>query len=242
LLLVPVPPKALIYREEISPEFGLPDNESALYLRGFYDELRAGGVDVLDLEPLFRKSRGNTQGEVFCRTDTHWSGIGCVLAAAAIAEKVRPKLTGQLSRTAYATAWNDIVIDGDLRGLLGVDVPKPGTENIRVRTVKEETTDVAVQPDPNSPVLVLGDSYTLVFHDFLAERAGLIDQLAVELGIAPDLIGTRGSGATPVRITLYRRSAKDPDYLSKKKVVIWCFTSDEFTEAAQGWQKLPVAK
>ena len=91
-------------------------------------------------------------------------------------------------------------------------------------------------------MLLLGDSFTLVFHDFYGTNAGLLDQLAVELGFAPDVIGTRGSGATPVRISLFRRGAKDPGFLDKKKIIIWCFASREFTEAAQGWQKLPVAK
>ena len=99
-----------------------------------------------------------------------------------------------------------------------------------------------MEADPNSPILLMGDSHTLVFHDFLAERAGLLDQLALEIGIAPYLIGTRGSGATPVRLSLYRRSLKDQGFLAKKKLVIWCFTAREFTEASQGWQKLPVAK
>jgi alginate O-acetyltransferase complex protein AlgJ len=56
------------------------------------------------------------------------------------------------------------------------------------------------------------------------------------------LIGTRGSGATPVRINLYRRSVKDAGYLAKKKVVVWCFAAREFTEATEGWAKAPVAK
>jgi alginate O-acetyltransferase complex protein AlgJ len=108
--------------------------------------------------------------------------------------------------------------------------------------VADKASGSGVALDPNSPVLLLGDSFTLVFHDFYAANAGLIDQLALELGFAPDVIGTRGSGATPVRISLFRRSLKDPDYLAKKKIVIWCFASREFTEAAQGWQKLPIRK
>ncbi len=108
--------------------------------------------------------------------------------------------------------------------------------------MSEKGTAARFEPDPNSPVLLLGDSHTLVFHDFLAERAGLVDQLAHELGFAPDLIGTRGSGATPVRISLYRRSLKDPGYLAKKKIVVWCFAAREFTEASEGWAKVPVAK
>ena len=59
---------------------------------------------------------------------------------------------------------------------------------------------------------------------------------------APDLIGTSGSGATPVRLTLYRRSVKDPGYLAKKKIVVWCFAAREFTEATEGWAKVPIAK
>ncbi len=88
----------------------------------------------------------------------------------------------------------------------------------------------------------MGDSHTLVFHQFAGERAGLLDQLALELGVAPDLIGTQGSGSTAVRISLYRKSVKDPAYLAKKKVVVWCFTAREFTESDQGWAKVPVAK
>jgi len=78
----------------------------------------------------------------------------------------------------------------------------------------------AVNPDPNSPLLIIGDSHTLVFHDFLAEKSGLLDQVAYETGFAPDLIGTRGSGATSVRVSLYRRARKDPDYLAKKKMIV----------------------
>ena len=80
------------------------------------------------------------------------------------------------------------------------------------------------------------------YADFLPVRAGLVDQLALQLGFAPDLIGTSGSGATPVRLTLYRRSVKDPGYLAKKKVVVWCFAAREFTEATEGWAKVPIAK
>jgi alginate O-acetyltransferase complex protein AlgJ len=45
-----------------------------------------------------------------------------------------------------------------------------------------------------------------------------------------------------VRVSLYRHSLKNPDYLAKKKVVVWCFAAREFTEASEGWGKIPVAK
>ena len=191
---------------------------------------------------MLLENRAKQQDAVFCKTDTHWSGLGCVLAAQAIAERIRAKLNGDLPKNEYTSEWTNISIEGDLSGLLGANFSKPGPENIRVRKVLNRATGSGVAPDANSPVLLLGDSFTLVFHDFYGANAGLIDQLALEVGFAPDLIGTRGSGATPVRISLFRRGAKELDYLAKKKIVVWCFASREFTEAAQGWQKLPVGK
>ena len=242
LVVVPVPPKAAIYPEKIVPGFDLRSHDPAPVLRQFYEKLRAAGIDVLDLSPVLIQNREHPRGAVFCKTDSHWSGIGCVLAAQAIAEHARRKLAAPAVRKEYVSDWNEVQINGDLGGLLPPEARKPALEKISVQSVSEKGTGATVEPDPNSPVLLLGDSHTLVYHDFLAERAGLIDQLALELGFAPDLIGTRGSGATPVRINLYRRSLRDPGYLAKKKMVVWCFAAREFTEATEGWAKTPVAK
>jgi len=242
LLVVPVPPKAAIYPEKILPGFSAGKEDDAPVMHRFYEELRAAGVEILDLMPVFVQNRDDKRGGVFCKTDSHWSGFGCTLAAQAIAENVRRKLTAPPPRKDYESEWKESRVNGDLVVLLPPDAPKPGPEKIAVRSVSEKGTGTAVSPDPNSPVLLLGDSHTLVYHDFLAERGGLVDQLAQELGFPPDLIGTRGSGATPVRISLYRHSLKNPDYLAKKKVVVWCFAAREFTEATEGWAKIPIAK
>jgi hypothetical protein len=242
LLLVPVPSKAEIYPEKILPGVDISGGDPTPSLQLFYDELHAKGVDVLVLGPRFLEYRAKEQDALFCKSDTHWTGLGCVLAAQAIAERIRTKLTGPPSKNDYASDWIKVSIQGDLNGLLSADNPKPGSETVRVRSVTDKATGSHIASDSNSPVLLLGDSFTLVFHDFYADNAGLLDQLALELGFAPDVIGTRGSGATPVRISLFRRSSKASDYLAKKKIIIWCFASREFTEAAEGWQKLPVGK
>jgi alginate O-acetyltransferase complex protein AlgJ len=70
-----------------------------------------------------------------------------------------------------------------------------------------------------------------------AEGAGLPDQLALEFGFPIDVVAVRGSGATPARRNLARRK----DNLAGKKLVIWCFTSREFTEG-EGWDKVQVIK
>ena len=241
LLVVPVPPKAAIYPDKIVAGFDVRASDPSAELHQFYKELSSAGVEVLDLSDLFVQNRENARGPVFCKTDSHWSGVGCALASQAIAEKVRAKIAGTGASGEFVAEWKEVQIAGDLDGLLAKDAPKPGPEKIALQNVSRKN-GAAVEPDPNSPLLLLGDSHTLVYHDFLSERAGLVDQLALQLGFAPDLIGTRGSGATPVRINLYRHSTKDPAYLAKKKVVVWCFAAREFTEATEGWAKVPLAK
>ena len=242
LVVVPVPPKAAIYPEKIVPGFDVRTADPAPALHRFYEELRGAGIEVLDLSALFIQNRDHARGPVFCKTDSHWSGIGCVLAAQAIADKVRSKLSQPATPKEYVSDWKEVQVSGDLDGLMSRETHKPGPEKIAVQSVSEKGNGAAVESDANSPLLLLGDSHTLVYHDFLAERAGLLDQLALQLRFAPDLIGTRGSGATPVRLNLYRRSVKDAGYLAKKKVVVWCFAAREFTEATEGWAKAPVAK
>jgi len=241
LLLMPVPPKAVIYPEKILPDVDLHGETAAPYLARFYDELRKREIDVVDPSPVFLQNRANEHGPVFCKTDTHWSGLGCVLAAQTIKEKIREKLAGQ-PRKDYAAEWKEITIKGDLGDLAGPAAKKIEPEKIAIRTISDKETGAAINPDPNSPLLIMGDSHTLVFHDFLAEKSGLLDQVAYETGFAPDLIGTRGSGATSVRVSLYRRVRKDPGYLAKKKVIVWCFAAREFTESDQGWDKVPVGQ
>ncbi len=252
LVLVPVPPKAVVYPDEIASVVPAGEDRTPPrldpYLQAFYEQLERRGVTVLDLVPMFLKNRDHAKGPVYCRTDTHWSGVGCVLAAEAIAATLRTQpWYASTAKKAPASEWRDVTITGDLVRHLPEGSPAAGPETLKLRFVGTQTGPAleAVAPDEASPVLLMGDSHTLVFHaggDLHAAGAGLPDQLAAELGLAVDLIGTRGSGATPVRFTLYRRSLKDKAYLAGKKVVVWCLSAREFTESFQGWQTLPVSK
>ena len=188
------------------------------------------GVKVLDLTPLFLSNRGHSNGPLYCRQDTHWSGVATVLAAEQIASEVRfedePGATIQ-------DEWRTVEIAGDLWRALAE--PSLAKERLSLRFVQTE-------PDPSSPVVLLGDSHTLVFNaggDMHAEGAGLADQLALELGFTVDLVGVRGSGATAARINLLRRAQQTPDYWAKKRIVIWCFSAREFTES-DGWRIVPI--
>lgn len=232
LVLVPVPPK--IWNNAHAPEVPL-EGLASDSLGGFYKELAGKGIQVVDLRPAFQEREAAGE-QMFCKTDTHWSGSGCRVAAVAVAKALLESGI-QTNPSNLKEEWVDARFRGDLLALKN-DTSSP-EEVLKVRRIST-VDDTGLQPDPSSPVLIIGDSHTLVFHDFLAERAGLPDQVAKETGIVPDWIGTRGSGANAVRISLLRRSAKDPSYLASKRAVVWCFASRDFTESEQGWQQLPL--
>jgi len=237
LLVVPVPPKAAIYPDQLpgaGPTNGLV-GRGDLVLREFYDQLEQQGVQVLDLTPAFLKARASSIAPLHCLRDTHWSGLGCQVAALAIADWIRPTLQLASVRS-FTGQWETATFSGDLSS--SGDAP----ESVKVNRVIDPQTRKSVSPDPVSPIVLLGDSHALVFHagaDMRAEGAGLPDQLALALGLPVDLVATRGSGATAVRVNLLRRAQKDPAYWRAKRWVVWCFAAREFTES-DGWRVVPI--
>ncbi len=128
-------------------------------------------------------------------------------------------------------------ISGDLQKSLD-----PNGEPVESVILREIQGDVF---SDSSPVLLLGDSHTLIFSsgkDMLAENAGLGEQLAYDLKMPVERIAIKGSASTSVRVNLYRKAAKDPKWLKSKKFIIWVFTCREFTESTNGWAKVPVLK
>ena len=129
----------------------------------------------------------------------------------------------------------------DLRRAGGAKVP---AEQLPLRYVYRGARGRdLLEPNDASPVILLGDSHTLVFHlsDLHGPGAGLAEQLAVAMNGNPVcLVGVKGSGATPARISLYRRGRRTEGFWKTKKLVVWCFSAREFTES-MGWAKVPVA-
>ena len=232
LLLVPVPPKVEMVDRALA---GGLEGVRANALSKFYEQLHAGGVEVLDLREVFAEQQ-DAGISMYCKTDSHWSGAGCVTAAQSVAKRIADKLPGmQKNRIDFQAQWEERVIRGDLGELLATG--KPEEESLKVRRI----SGGAVRSDPKSPLLIIGDSHTLAFHDFLGDAAGFPDQLAFELKLLPEWIGTRGSAANAVRLSLLRRATREVDYLGCKKIVVWLFAAREFTEADQGWQKIPLS-
>lgn len=242
LIIVPVPAKATVYSDKLNAEIEkskLADIEKSRTIhQQFFKELAGQGIDVLDLTSVFLENR--RQGEqTYCKQDSHWSGIACAIAAKQIAEKIRnASWYGSIPKHVYRSAQKTITLSGDLWSKL--TEPRPKRETLSVWTV-DGTDSSTTSIWRESPVLVLADSHGLVFHsggDMHAERAGLVDHLALELGFGVDLVAVRGSGATPARVSLMRRG----DNLKGKKTVVWVFATREFSQSRTGWARVPVVR
>ena len=244
LLVAPVPPKSVVFPEKVSDAVAVPIPVPRLDpgLERLYQRLRAVGVDVLDLTDHFIRERFHSEGPLYCRTDTHWSGSGCTTAAAAIAADVRARpWHAELAAESFGASWYSTGISGDLAGPDGVPAAR---EELRLRGVIRASGrgPTAVSTDPDSPVLLLGDSHALVFHaggGLHAAGAGLPDQLAFELGLPVDLAATPDPSPVAALDALAERVRADPDYWGRKRLVVWCFAARAFG-ALDDWRPVAV--
>jgi hypothetical protein len=229
LIVVPVPAKVRIHPEFFDKRLaGVASSSSPE--AAFFEALRAKGVEVVDLTQDFAASKA--QGPLYCARDSHWNGRAIALAAQKLAAELKGVVQNNVE---LETREEQIEIQGDLGG---------AKEKVTLRFINPKGQTARLEPDRGSPILVLGDSYVLVFHDggdMHASGAGLPDQLAYELGGPVDVLGVRGSGATPARVSLARRARANPNYLRNKKVIIWCFGVRELTQA-EAWKPIPLLK
>jgi len=226
LVVVPVPARVM----QEAGALGVPAPEQQKMRESWQkiiSDISARGVEIIDLAPDFSASSENP----FCVRDTHWSGSGIDLATA--------KLVPLLAEAGLPARWPAGVNSSSEQSITGDLGGEPEQVKLRHQSVPNNSEEAK-----KSPVLLLGDSHVLVFHeggDLHATGAGLPDQLAAALGSMPDVLGVRGSGATSSRISLLRRARSSAGYLESKKVIIWIFAGREFTEA-DSWKKLPIAR
>jgi len=240
LIFVPVPTKATIYPDKLPGDAfdGPPTARLDAAESAFIEKLKAEGVEVLDLAPVFLEARKASQDaddqRLYCKTDTHWSPLAAAMTAKLLHERIAA-IGGlpEAERLDYSTDEQTLEIDGDLRQIIGdASVPKETLSLTKVGGAEAESRE--------SPVLMVGDSHLLVFHvggDMHATGAGVADHLARNIGQPIDVVGVRGSGASPSRIALLRRR----DNLAGKRVVIYLLTAREYTQT-QGWRPVPVVR
>lgn len=242
LLLVPVPAKASLYPDKLAEEFA-PGDVAAV--GPMLERIRLAGVKVLDLEPHFIEARSaDSERLLYCRQDAHFSPAAIEVVAQLISDEA--KITAASSSPPFTisdeetiTLVGDQIVGSEWEG----SVPP---ETLPIRYVSS-AGERGVSPDAASPVLLLGDSHSLVFHDgkengMHCSGAGVLDHLAARIGVAPDLVGVRGSGLVQARKQLFYKAASTPGYWESKKLVIWLFSVREFTQSTDRFISIPLER
>lgn len=245
LWLVPVPVKPMIIPEHLGP--GAPERGPIRHADAgrFYDQLREAGVRVIDLTDRFMQLRDDGS-DVFLRQDTHWLPSTMTVAAAEVAAVLQQQPWFSPPEHPAETTLRDLTGShrGDLAGMIETlrddDLFPP--ERATLQQVLQQDGHI-MDEDPQSDIVLLGDSFVnmfddpaLGFADALGDDAdsgrlgaGFAQHLAHHLGRGLEVIAINGQGASGVRRELARRGV---DHLGRKRAVVWVLAERDLMLAA----------
>ncbi len=227
LVIVPVPTKPMICREGL----GLPATGSTHpEFSRVVEDLTTAGIEVVDLFPLL--TTRPKEEERFLKQDTHWTPAMAEEAAREVALRVAsPGGGGTLLLTRAEKVERES--RGDLVGMLDLGEKQQlyPPERVSLRRVLREETGEPLSSDPQSGVVVLGDSFVNIYEDpalgfgegkEASIGAGFSSHLATALGQTVHTIAINGGGATGVREAF---AGLPDDQVRAKKTVIWVLSS-----------------
>jgi hypothetical protein len=239
LVFVPIPVKPFIYPEEVWP--GYPSSAGPAWncdRDAFKAKLAEAGVDVLDVTDDLWQAKTQSGENLFLKLDTHWTPRGLAVVADRLAAHVRRHLPHPAPE-AYKTRTASVTNYGDLLRILEVQ-PASGIFHPQTVEITQLLEGSALaRGDERSPVLLLGDSFTNIYHRKEMEwgdGAGLGEQLMLRLGIGVQIIAINGGGATAVRESL----AQKPIALRHKKVVLWACSARDLFDETIPWERVPL--
>jgi hypothetical protein len=235
LLVLPVPGKPAVYPEMLPWRIhNGPVRSHTLDLIG---KLRRSGVEVVDLFGLFGQLRKGGE-TLYLLRDTHWSGTAARKSAEVVARRVRELGWIEPGDVDYATRALAVKRQSDIARMIrvaGIEGAYP-PEVVRCEQVIRPATGELYRDDPDSPVLILGDSFLRMYQTDAPHAAGFIAHLARELKRPVTSVVNDGGASTLVRQELSRR----PQLLRGKRVVIWEFVERDISYGAEGWQPVPL--
>ncbi|MCL5736894.1 MAG: hypothetical protein M1274_15215, partial [Actinobacteria bacterium] len=266
LLVMPAPNKSSIYPEMLAVRANGTGSTPALgggidapgrgrlghinpTTREVLAALRQANVEVVDLFEVYAAVRSvpvrayqeTPHGVItnyYLAQDSHWSPEGMRLAADVVARRLLD--LGWVEKGPVKCDTKPVTIRryGDVLRMMRVPrverLYEP--EQINCTQVVNVETGKPYVDDPNSPVLVLGDSFLRIFERDEPGSGGFIAHLACNLGFGLTSIVNDGGASTLVRQQLARK----PTLLKDKKVVVWEFVERDIRFGTEGWQVIPL--
>lgn len=237
LMVMPVPGKPAIYPDKVTSRFTGSIDSPTLRL---ISRLRKEGVEVIDLFGFMAQERRSARAPLYLRFDTHWSAEAARMVGEQVATRIHE--LGWLSpgSAKLAIASLPVTRSGDLVRMIPLpDVAESyPPEKIIGYQVQDMDSAAPYHDDPASPVLVLGDSFSRIYHTDAPRSAGFVAHLARGLQMPVASIINDGGASTLVRQELARKRA----LLNGKKVIVWEFVERDISFGAEGWKKIDLGE
>jgi hypothetical protein len=256
LLVVIVPGKPSIYPDCVSRKLRPEQAGTFSHSLRMIDDLKKQGIEVVDLFGPFAKERlqdKNAGDSMYLRCDTHWRARGVRLAAKVVAQRIKDYPWYRQGESEFAV--DSIFVDrtGDVAVMTTLPLDKMRARSVSFapektkcyqvyRVVHDEAgnqTGRTLYKDDfkNSPILLLGDSFSRIYQTDEPRGAGWIAHLALELSQPIASVVNDGGASTLVRYSLARR----PNLLKGKKLVVWEIVERDFRYGDEGWKDVPLA-
>jgi hypothetical protein len=235
LLVMPAPNKASIYPEMLTRKVAGLSAAVDPTTRAVLAKLKEAGVELVDLFGVYGEARTNPDGpQYYLAQDSHWSPEGMRLAAEVVARRLLDSRWVEKGAVKYEMKPVTVERYGDVLRMIRVSqVAKLfQPERMNCTQVLDTRTGQPYTDDPNSPVLVLGDSFLRIFERDEPGSGGFVAHLAYHLGFGLTSLVNDGGASTLVRQQLARK----PALLKGKKVVIWEFVERDIRFGTEGWQ------
>lgn len=241
LLVVIAPNKASVYPEMLAARASAAGTSVNPATRDVLTKLDQAGVEVVDLFEVYRQARQSPDNPAwYLAQDSHWSPEGMRLAAQTVASRLLDSGWVRKGPIEYELKPRMVERYGDVLRMIRTPqierLYRP--ERLGCTQVLETKTAEPYADDPNSPVLVLGDSFLRIYERDEPGSAGFVSHLAHELGFGLTSILNDGGASTLVRQQLARK----PELLSGKKVVVWEFVERDIRFGTEGWQVVPLPR
>lgn len=219
LVLAIIPAKARVYAEYIGKQQPASLHDQ-LYNR-FHAQARQANVFAPDLMPALEQAKA--RGQVFLRTDTHWTPMGAQVAAQTLADAVsRQRLLDGEPQAFITDAGSTAPYKGDLTNFLPLDplfsdlLPAP--DNLQQLTTRPAEADAAggdaLFADTQIPVALVGTSYSANAHwNFLG---------ALQQALHSDVANYAEDGHGPL-LPMLKYLQSDAFKNAPPQVVVWEF-------------------
>lgn len=250
LILVPVPPKAFVYPDKISKNVKVPIRSKRMprldsQMQAAMEALEAKNVSVVDLLPVLIASREMKTSTAFPRTSSTWAPAGVEAAAKEIAEAVKKSKAGSQAGSSSGIVAQPGVIT--FKGGLANGIENIQSESLPCVTVGRITGDKQKSlgfETSGGSLLMIGATDMLAWREnnnpagSRAAFASLVEQLAAELQLIPDVISGGADAKNSARLRILRDCTNDQGALDSTKTVVWVVPALDLYSPS--WARVPL--